>query len=263
MTTVEFIIELFCWVDERMRDVSKHPQATLWPSELVTIGLLCALKGDSFRAFYRWLTRDYAVLFAGVPERTRLLRALQTHQDWTDCLLADPTFFTVIDTYGIALIHPIRQGRSPQQVGRKGKSNKRWIVGVKLCWLVNDRGQVVAWDWTTANTFDNHFRYMLDAFADDTITLADSHFRCQVEQPANVKICARGTWNERMLIETMLSMVTRICHLKHLTHRARIYIEMRLAYVSALFNVLLALNQRLEPAITLDDRILHIAHYSL
>ena len=104
---------------------------------------------------------------------------------------------------------------------------------------------------------------MIDAFADETITLADSHFRCQVEQPANVKICAKGTWNERMLIETMLSMVTRICHLKHLTHRARIYIEMRLAYVSALFNVLLALNQRREPAIRLDDRILQIAHYSL
>jgi hypothetical protein len=26
----------------------------------------------------------------------------------------------VIDTYGIELIHPVREGRSPQQIGRKG-----------------------------------------------------------------------------------------------------------------------------------------------
>jgi hypothetical protein len=32
----------------------------------------------------------------------------------------------VIDTYGIELIHPIREGRSPQQIGRKGVSNHRW-----------------------------------------------------------------------------------------------------------------------------------------
>ena len=39
----------------------------------------------------------------------------------------------VIDTYGIELIHPMREGRSPQQIGRKGLSNHRWIVGGKLC----------------------------------------------------------------------------------------------------------------------------------
>ena len=42
-------------------------QARLWPSELVTIGLLFALKGGSFRAFYRWLARDYAPLFGELP----------------------------------------------------------------------------------------------------------------------------------------------------------------------------------------------------
>jgi hypothetical protein len=33
----------------------------------------------------------------------------------------------------------MREGRSPQQLGKKGKHNRRWIVGIKLCWLVNDR----------------------------------------------------------------------------------------------------------------------------
>jgi hypothetical protein len=38
----------------------------------------------------------------------------------------------LIDTYGIELIHPMREGRSPQHIGRKGLSNHRWIVGGKL-----------------------------------------------------------------------------------------------------------------------------------
>ena len=123
MTTEDFVIALLCEVDDRMGDVPKHGQAILWPSELVTIGLLFALKGGYFRAFYRWLKRDYECLFVRLPERTRLQRLLGTHWDWCDRFLADPTFFTVADTYGIELVHPIREGRSKRQIGKKGKSN--------------------------------------------------------------------------------------------------------------------------------------------
>ena len=38
MTTEDFIIALFCRVDDRMKNVPNHSQASLWPSELVTIG---------------------------------------------------------------------------------------------------------------------------------------------------------------------------------------------------------------------------------
>ncbi len=55
MTTELIIILIFCYVDDRMRDVMKHPDAKLYPSELVTIGILFSLKGVSFRAFYRCL----------------------------------------------------------------------------------------------------------------------------------------------------------------------------------------------------------------
>jgi len=74
VTTEDIIIHIFCKVDDSMPDLKKHPQAKLYPSELVTIGLLFALKGGFFRAFYRWLQRDYASLFAGLPDRTRLQR---------------------------------------------------------------------------------------------------------------------------------------------------------------------------------------------
>jgi hypothetical protein len=261
VATEDFLIWLFCIVDDRLGCRHKHPQARLWPSELVTIGLLFALKGSSFRSFYRWLARDYAALFGGLPERTRLLRALRTHQAETRAFLAEPTFFTVIDTYGIELLHPWRYGRSRRQVGQKGFSNHRWIVGLKLCWLINDRGEVVAWEWNTANTADQSFAHVAAPFAGLTITLADTGFNA-VDRPANLKLCARGAWNERMLIETVLSLVHRVCRLKYLWHRTAPYLAMHLAYVAALFNALLALNRHLEPA-SEEPAWPHIAQYAL
>ena len=43
--TTDFITALFYHVDEQMHDLPKHPEAHLWPSEVVTLGLLHALKG--------------------------------------------------------------------------------------------------------------------------------------------------------------------------------------------------------------------------
>ncbi len=45
MSTEDFIIELFCRVDDELLDVKKHPQAKLYPSEVVVIALLFSLKG--------------------------------------------------------------------------------------------------------------------------------------------------------------------------------------------------------------------------
>src|ERR1700745_1283712 len=47
MSTIEFITALFYHVDEPMRAMPKHPEAHLWPSEVVTLGLLNALKCES------------------------------------------------------------------------------------------------------------------------------------------------------------------------------------------------------------------------
>src|SRR6478672_10225051 len=104
MMTVEFITALFYEVDEQLHAIPKHPEAHLWPSEVVTLGLLHALKGVGNRPFYRWLTRDYQALFPHLPERTRLFRLFKTHHDWTQVFLAAPTVLGVIDTYGIELI---------------------------------------------------------------------------------------------------------------------------------------------------------------
>ena len=143
MITVEFITALFYEVDEQLRTIPKHPEAHLWPSEVVTLGLLHALKGVGTRPFYRWVTRDYRPLFPRLPERTRLFRLLKTHQDWTQGFLAAPTVLGVIDTYGIALRHPRRAGRRPQQIGRPGRATPRGMVGGTLCLRRHQWGVIV------------------------------------------------------------------------------------------------------------------------
>ena len=76
-TTIEFITALFYEVDEQLRAIPKHPEAHLWPSEVVTLGLLHALKGVGNRPFYRWLTRDYRPLFPRAPRAHPALSSLQ------------------------------------------------------------------------------------------------------------------------------------------------------------------------------------------
>jgi hypothetical protein len=238
MTTPDFITALFCQVDDHLPGIPKHPHATLWPSEIVTLGILHALKGGSNRAFYRWLTRDYRALFPRLPERTRLFRLFRTHQDWTQVFLASPTVLGVIDTYGIEVIHPMREGRSPQQIGRKGLSNHRWIVGGKLCLLLNQWGLVVAWECATANVPDNTFQWLIRQFEERMIILSDTAFHAAEGDPTNLKLCQRGEWDDRMLVETVLSMLTLVSHFKKVMHRVWEYFHARLAFTMAAFNVL-------------------------
>ena len=238
MTTIDFMTALFYEVDEQLPAIPKHPEARLWPSEVVTLGLLHALQGGGNRAFYRWLTRDYRALFPQRPERTRLFRLLKTHQDWTAAFLAAPTVLGVIDTYGIELIHPIREGRSPHQIGRKGLSNHRWMVGGTLCLLLNQWGLVVAWACATANVADNPFQWLIRQFEERMIVLSDTGFHAAEGDPSNLKLCQRGEWQDRLLVETVLSMLTLVCHFKKGMHRVWEYFQARLAFTMAAFNVL-------------------------
>jgi len=239
VNTVDFITELFCRVDDRLADAGKHSQANLYRSEVVTLALLFALKGVGNRGFYRWLVRDYRNLFPALPERTRLFRLFNSHRHWTRKFLAETSLLGLIDSYGIELLHPRREGRSSQQIGRKGSSNRRWIVGGKLCLLLNHLGLIVDWACDTVNVYDGAaFQALVDHVADQMVVFGDVHFQKHGWQPTNLRVCKRGEWNSRMLIETVLSMLTVVCHLKKVTHRVWAYFESRLAYTVAVFNLL-------------------------
>lgn len=261
MTTEDIIIHIFYHVDEKLKATKRVPQTHLYPSEIVTIGILFALKGGHFRAFYRWLYRDFAALFAGLPDRTNLQRLLKTHQRHCDAVLAEASVLTVTDSYPIELIFPIRQGRSAQQMGEKNKDKGRWSIGIKLCWLVNTFGQVVGWQWATMNRPDQDFHLLIEAQQEHSIVLTDLGFRCKEGVPANLKLCPKGTWNDRMVIETIFSMLTVVCKAKKMHHRLQPYLESHLAYLAAMFNILLELFHHLHPEA--DPFQLSIAEFSL
>ena len=153
--------------------------------------------------------------------------------------MEDPSLIGVIDTYGIELIHPRREGRSSEQIGKKGISNQRWIVGGKLCVLVNHLGLIVDWDCATANVYDGScFQHIVDNVSDQMVVFADEGFAKIDWHPVNLRVCRRGEWNSRMLIETIFSMLTRVCQLKKVSHRCWTYFKTRLAFTMAVFNLL-------------------------
>lgn len=247
MTTEDIILHIFCAVDDQMRAVTKVPQASLYPSEVVTIGILFALKGGRFRAFCRWLKRDYAALFGGLPDRTTLQRQLRAQQHQADQLLAEASLMNVVDSFPIELLFPLRAGRSRQQMGKKGRDKGRWSIGLKLCWILNHLGQVVGWHWLTMNCPDQDFLPLVSLLQETGVVLADLGFRCNAGTPPNLKLCLKGTWNDRMLIETSFSLLTVVCHAKQMFHRKAAHLEARLAYTAAMFNVLIGLDRQLHP----------------
>ncbi|MCP4196681.1 MAG: hypothetical protein GY762_05965 [Proteobacteria bacterium] len=139
---------------------------------------------------------------------------------------------------GIELIYPRREGRSPKQIGKKGLSNKRWIVGGKLGLLLNNLGLIVDWDVNTANVYDGgSFQHLVDDVAEEMLVFADHHFVKKEWNPPNLKICPKGTWNDRMLVESVLSMMTTVCHFKKVGHRIWEYFRSSVGYTMDLFNI--------------------------
>ena len=242
MNTEDFLIELYCRVDDAMLGIKKHSQASLYPSEVVPLAQVFVVKRVGPRACYRWLTGNDRDLFPRIPSRPRLFQLFCSHRKWVPRFLAAPTPLGVIDAYGIEFLDPMREGRSPQQIGKKGLSNHRWIVGGKRCLLLNQWGLVADWGANTANVSDTVFQGLIRAVEYQMIVLGDTGFHAKTGDPQNLKVCPRGTWNSRMLIETVLSMLTTVCHLKHLSHRVWTSFEMHLGFMMAAFNLLVQWN---------------------
>jgi hypothetical protein len=75
-------------------------------------------------------------------------------------------------------------------------------------------------------------------FEERMIILSDTGFHAAEGDPSNLKLCQRGEWEDRMLVETVLSMLTVVCHFKKVMHRGWTYFQARLAFTRAAFNVL-------------------------
>src|SRR5437870_10149060 len=67
---------------------------------------------------------------------------------------------------------------------------------------------------------------------------SDTAFHATEGDPSNLTLCPRGAWEDRMLVETVFSMLTLVSHCKKVMHRVWAYVQARLAFTMAAFNVL-------------------------
>ena len=65
------------------------------------------------------------------------------------------------------------------------------------------------------------------------MVLSDTGFHAAEGDPANLTRCQRGAWQDRMLVETVLSMLTLVCHCKQVMHRGWASVQARLAFTMA------------------------------
>lgn len=70
------------------------------------------------------------------------------------------------------------------------------------------------------------------------IVLRATGFHAAEGDPANLTLCPRGAWQDRMLVETVLAMLTVVCHCQRVMPRVWEYVQARLACPMAAFNVL-------------------------
>lgn len=139
------------------------------------------------------------------------------------------------------MIHPRREGRSEQQYCKKGKSNHRWIVGAKFCPLIDARGQIIDWDFDTANVHDSTFTHLAEQYTTVQV-LADGGFHrseARGGDPDNLTICQQGEEDQRMIIETVFSLWAGTLNLKKTTTRTKSHLEALLGFAVAAYNLII------------------------
>lgn len=239
----DIILYLFLGICEVLGEKDrKHSQGKLYLSEIVLCGVLFALRGVSFRRFHHWLVKR--TLF-DTPERSRLLRLVIHYRVLCNEFLGSSTLFTVLDSFGVEMLHPCRGYRSKliKKLYDKGKSNHRWIIGRKVAVSMNGKLEIIQVSDETANVYDATFNQ--DHSFADSISLTDRGFKKKEGTPETFKICKRGSWNERMVVETLFSLWTRICNMKRSFHRTLKGFQTKVGYLVALTNLIVNKNETL------------------
>ena len=104
--------------------------------------------------------------------------------------------------------------------------------------MVNQWGLIVGWACTTTHVTDNTFQWLIQQFDGRMIVLSDTGFHAAEGDPTTLTRCQRGAWEDRMLMETVLSMLTVVLHCRKVMHRGWTSFQARLAFTMAAFHVL-------------------------
>ena len=236
--TVEFITALFYEVDEQLRTLPKHPEARLWPSEVVTLGLLHALKGGGNRAFYRWLTRDYRPLFPASPSARGSFvcsRPIRTgrgrYLGCSDRAWGHRHVWDRVDPSDAGRAQPAadwpQRPLEPPLDCRRETLSAAQPVGV-------DRGVGVC----HRQYCRQHLQWLIQQVDGRMIVLSDTGFHAAEGNPATSNCVSAASGKTGCWWRRSLSMLTLVCHLKKVMHRGWVYFQARLAFTMAAFNVL-------------------------
>jgi hypothetical protein len=239
-----FIILLFCLVDECTSDLEQHYNAKLHPSEVVTLALLKRMSGKAYRRFLVWLKTTG--LFPKLPDFTRLCRLFTQYKQAIEVISKQmdsmSTSWAVLDSVHCEVIHPIREKRKNNWVG-KNKSKGRWVVGMKVAVVVSPQGDILDWTLEPSNVHDKHLAWIVENFS--VQVLSDTGFHSKDGDPENLKICKRGEQNQRMVVESVFSLLKRLLGLNQIQAKSHSGFELALSSIFALFNLLLEMNRRL------------------
>jgi hypothetical protein len=66
--------------------------------------------------------------------------------------------------------------------------------------------------------------------------LSDTGCHAAAGDPTTLNLCQRGEWQDRMLVETVLSLLTLVCHVQQGMHRGWASLQARLAFTMAAFH---------------------------
>ncbi|HEY5864380.1 MAG TPA: hypothetical protein VI542_02335 [Candidatus Tectomicrobia bacterium] len=110
-------------------------------------------------------------------------------------------------------------GGAADLASRRGHQGDPRIVGGKLCLLLHQWGLVVGWAWATAHVAENTFQGLSRQCEERMIIVSDTALHATEGDPANLKLCQSGEWQDRLLVETVLSMLTVVYYFKRVTHR--------------------------------------------
>ena len=132
-------------------------------SEIITILILFHLSGyRTLKAFYtQMICKEWRQHFPVVLSYNRFVErekmvSLKLYLFLNNCCLGDCTGISIIDSTSIRVCHDKRSRRHKTFRGfaTSGKGTMGWFFGFKLHIIINDRGEIVQWQLTPANTDD-------------------------------------------------------------------------------------------------------------
>jgi hypothetical protein len=139
----------------------KVPPCTLSPSEMMTLVVAFHLSNyRTFKHFYQHVHQYWRAEFPGLVSYPRFV-ALQPYLLVPLCLYLNSrkgpiTGIAFIDSTSLVVCHNrrIHSHRVFKDLAKRGKNSIGWFFGFKLHLIINDRGDLLAFKLTPANTDD-------------------------------------------------------------------------------------------------------------